>query len=1219
MKSLLALIATTGSLHAATIHVPNDHASIPMALSAAQASDVVLVAAGTYRGPVKLKPGVTLKSAGNDDKGTLGLKRAEATTLEGGVEMAEKSVLDGFTVSGVGKYDDKLWQHHFDTQGSEQEHEPIGAAGTPGIAVKVECEVRHNIVHHIGYTGIAITAGSPRITNNVCYRNMGGGIGSMSGSTAIIEQNLCFENFYAGIGCDGASPLIQDNECHTNIRAGIGISEGSSPQVMRNHCHDNIRAGIGLRDKAKARIENNRLHGNKLVAIGVTSGSEAVIHSNELTREGGVPPMIAVLEDSKAVITGNTIRGGGVAAIVVKGNADISRNHFVTPGPKKPILVFKGATVTESDNMLLTDVAFRSNLDDTEQRYVELVPSDAASKAGRDVVIALHGHGSDRWQFIQQTRGECQGLRDVAAKHGLIVVSPDYRAKTSWMGPKAEADVVQIIAELKRRHQIGRVFIAGGSMGGTSALIFAALHPELIAGVCSLNGTANMVEYAKFQDAIIASYGGTKDQVPDEYKKRSAELWPDRLVMPVAVTTGGKDESVPPQSVLRLVEKLQQAKRKVLSIHREAGGHSTNYEDTCAAMEFMLREAVSTSALHESAKTLKAQMAKLKPAHADLLADAEVFYKGSEWALRYESAFTAKDVATIEKAIVRGTERVTALAANQSPWTTKKGKVVRGFVSAVDGSTQPYGVIIPKNYDGTKPMRLDVVLHGSSKPVGMSELKFMSRFDEGDADKPASEADFIELHPLGRVENCYRWAGETDVFEAIEAVCRNYKIDRDRIVLRGMSMGASGTWHLGLKHPDRFVAIGPYCGYVDTHRFSETPIPSFIKVGPLPPHQEIGLHMLDSVDYAANASMVPEIACIGDKDTFFQSHVHMGEVFEKEGVPFVNLISPGTGHVIDPKTHAEQMRRIGEHVAKGLDHDPKQLRFVTWTLKYNRCHWLELLSLGKHYERAEFSASVTDDGIEVSEARNIARFAIHRPVTKMRIAGIEIALPSHKADDVLVFTKSGDSWQCDGLRSQIALTGKRPGLQGPIDDAFATSFLCVRGTGKPWNAEVNTWADASLKRFEYEWARYMRGELPVKDDTEVTESDLRDKHLILFGDPGSNSWIAKALPKLPVTWTRDEVRLGDQTQSTKDHAPVFICASPLAEDRYIVINSGHTFHEKEFAAFNYLLFPRLGDWTVMKITPGADQWRPTSPVFPEEVVRAGYFDETWRKAGVVEP
>lgn len=624
-------------------------------------------------------------------------------------------------------------------------------------------------------------------------------------------------------------------------------------------------------------------------------------------------------------------------------------------------------------------------------------------------------------------------------------------------------------------------------------------------------------------------------------------------------------------------------------------------------------------ALKETGDQLSAKLDNLHAANFDLLADAKVFSKGTEWALRYEDPLTPAGVTLMKNALARGLERADALAAGRSPWTAKEGKVVRGYISAVDGSVQPYGVIVPHGYDGTKPTRLDVVLHGSSKPVGMSELKFMARFDEGDGAKAGPSVEYIELHPLGRVENCYRWTGESDVFEAIEAVCRNYRIDRDRIVLRGMSMGASGTWHLGLKHPDRFVAIGPYCGYVDTHRFSETSILGFIKVGPLPPHQEAALHMLDSVDYAANAGIVPAIAAIGDKDPFFEAHVIMGEAFAREGLPMVNLISPGTAHVIDPVTHAEQMRRIGEYAMKGLDHDPKRLRFVTWTLKYNRCHWLELLRLGKHYQRAEFRASVRDNAIEVSQATNITRFAIHRPVGGVRIAGNDIVVPSHKQDDVLVFTETDGNWQCEGLRGQITLNGKLPGLQGPIDDAFASPFLCVRGTGKPWNAEVDAWASASLRRFEYEWARYMRGGLPVKNDNEVTEADVREKHLILFGDPGSNSWIAKALPKLPLGWTPEEVRLGGQVQSAKDYVPVFICASPLASDRYIVINSGHTFHEKEFAAFNYLLFPRLGDWAVLHIKPGASDWQPASLEFTEEVIRAGYFDEAWRKAGTIEP
>lgn len=610
---------------AETLHVPEQYGTIQSAIEASKTGDTILVAAGTYRERIRLKPGLTIRSEGDDTKGKTGLLRAEATVLdhpEGsgpGVEMAEGAILDGFTITGVGTYDGKLWQHHFDTQGNEQSHEPIGAEGVPGIAVSSDCEVRNNLVHHIGYTGIAITAGSPLISGNVCFRNMGGGIGSMNGSTATIEDNLCFGNFYAGIGCEGSTPVIRNNTCQNNIRAGIGISEGSSPNVTGNRCFKNKRTGIGIRsgestrpivedneirenemagigveEGARPEIRRNRLIGNQLVAIGVNGGSSAVIEHNELSREEGTPPLIGVFEKSSAVIRGNTFHGGGVAAIVVKGTAEITGNRFVTPTPEKLVLPFKGSTVTESESQLLTDVAFTSDLDGSEQRYVELVPTGSRGAAPRDLVLAFHGHGSDRWQFINDLRGECKGVRDAAAKFGLILVSPDYRARTSWMGPSAEADVLQIIAELKQRHKIGRVFLAGGSMGGTAVLTFTALHPELVAGLCSLNGTANLVDYENFQDARTASFGGSKTEKPDEYRKRSAEFFPDQFTMPVAFTTGGKDESVPPQSVLRLAEKLKQAGRKVLSLHREDGGHSTSYEDTMTAMEFILREADAT-------------------------------------------------------------------------------------------------------------------------------------------------------------------------------------------------------------------------------------------------------------------------------------------------------------------------------------------------------------------------------------------------------------------------------------------------------------------------------------------------------------------------------------------------------------------------------------------------------------------------------------------------
>ena len=115
------------------------------------------------------------------------------------------------------------------------------------------------------------------------------------------------------------------------------------------------------------------------------------------------------------------------------------------------------------------DVEFKAKVDGSVQRYVEILPKEFDPETEHDLLIGLHGHGSDRWQYIKEKRGECKGARDTAARHGMIFVSPDYRASTSWMGPKAEADTVQLIALLRKKHKVRRLYLNGGPMGATSA------------------------------------------------------------------------------------------------------------------------------------------------------------------------------------------------------------------------------------------------------------------------------------------------------------------------------------------------------------------------------------------------------------------------------------------------------------------------------------------------------------------------------------------------------------------------------------------------------------------------------------------------------------------------------------------------------------------------------------------------------------------------------
>jgi pimeloyl-ACP methyl ester carboxylesterase len=260
------------------------------------------------------------------------------------------------------------------------------------------------------------------------------------------------------------------------------------------------------------------------------------------------------------------------------------------------IFTFVSVWVLSAELGPCVDVAFTADADSSSQRYVLRLPADFNAAQPHDLLIALHGHGSDRWQFATSTAwNECIAVRDFAGSRNMILVCPDYRATTSWMGPLAEKDVVQIIEDFKANYLISRVLICGGSMGGTSSLTFTALHPQMIDGVVALNPLANHLEYENFQDAISASYGGSKQQIPAEYKKRSAEYWPERFLVPVGISTGGQDTIVPPASALRLANLLAKLGRKVKLIHRESTGHSTSYADTMELLAFMADSIVHTN------------------------------------------------------------------------------------------------------------------------------------------------------------------------------------------------------------------------------------------------------------------------------------------------------------------------------------------------------------------------------------------------------------------------------------------------------------------------------------------------------------------------------------------------------------------------------------------------------------------------------------------------
>jgi hypothetical protein len=433
----LATLLTISWAVGAEFRVPGDYPTIQAAIDEASEGDRIVVAPGTYKERLKLKPGLVLTSEGGKNPGKLGLLRAETTIIDGGgkggspgVTMAEGAVIDGFTVRNVGRYDAALWKKHWEERGQNQD--AIGGFSSPGVGADgVSCRITNCLVHHNGHTGIAVRGAEKKktqvlVTHNVAFRNMGGGIGIMGGASGIIRNNRCFENFHAGIGhSDRAIPLVIENECYKNVRAGIGISEGSSPIVRQNNCHHNRRAGIGIRTGAETRpvvegnhchhngmagigskeqaepiirnnrceenamagigaqlsarplivdnqclknaqagiglragcealVWNNRCADNKLVAIGLPQDARAIISHNELSREGGMPPLIAIRGGSEAILNLNKINGGGVAGVLVEGHAILSGNEIKGANEKfgQGIWLWKGSKAMVRDNQI---------------------------------------------------------------------------------------------------------------------------------------------------------------------------------------------------------------------------------------------------------------------------------------------------------------------------------------------------------------------------------------------------------------------------------------------------------------------------------------------------------------------------------------------------------------------------------------------------------------------------------------------------------------------------------------------------------------------------------------------------------------------------------------------------------------------------------------------------------------------------------------------------
>jgi pimeloyl-ACP methyl ester carboxylesterase len=625
--------------------------------------------------------------------------------------------------------------------------------------------------------------------------------------------------------------------------------------------------------------------------------------------------------------------------------------------------------------------------------------------------------------------------------------------------------------------------------------------------------------------------------------------------------------------------------------------------------------------IKDETEQIEALVKDLKAKHAkpELVGDVEVFAYAGQMLLEFPDMFASQ--AAIDHAFTnldRGIERGQQLQANQPQWHQGK-KQVLAYTSEIDGAVLPYGVTLPDNYDPSKPARLYVSLHGRQNNTTESEFiyGFLGRRGNGGV----ADQGQIQIDCFGRVNGAgWHWAGEADIFEAIAAVKKRFNIDDKRIILRGFSMGGEGAWHIALHYPDRFAAAEVGAG--TWSRRAETP--------GYQPYQYATLKIWENMpDWALNIFNLPLAGHDGDSDTQIPSlpgpppgAPNRGQLesslrtraqlaregFQSEGdpdflrvtgTPGIFLISQNTGHGTSPLVRQRLDAFLKEWGDKGQT-SPDHLRFLTYTTRYNSDYWASLKGLENQYERAEIDAQRSDGGAAYDiKTKNLTRLVLSE-TDQAREIKIDDQILKVKAGPEITLNRDGPNWKVVKNGPESGLH-KTHALQGPIDDAFLDPFLLVRPTGKPWNEEVNQQALRTMAHFELMWGKYFRGHPFVKDDKDVTEADFAKYHVVLFGDPGSNKWIAKMNGKLPFKWTRQSVTFGGQTYAANENYPAMIYPNPFNPAKYVVLNTGLTIQDRDYNG-DYGM-PQWGDYAIVKVKPDA--------AVPD-LVTAGLFDESWQ-------
>jgi predicted peptidase len=132
----------------------------------------------------------------------------------------------------------------------------------------------------------------------------------------------------------------------------------------------------------------------------------------------------------------------------------------------------------------------------------------------------------------------------------------------------------------------------------------------------------------------------------------------------------------------------------------------------------------------------------------------------------------------------------------------------------VENVTYNYQVYVPRQWNKQQKWPVMLFLHGAGERGSDGILQTEVGF--GTALRRYSDRfPMVVVFPQLPLHHDWLEPGTQQMaLASLDAAIKDFRGDRDRIYLGGLSLGGYGTWSIAARHPRRFAALVPVCGGV---------------------------------------------------------------------------------------------------------------------------------------------------------------------------------------------------------------------------------------------------------------------------------------------------------------------------------------------------------------------------------------------------------------------